>query len=48
MEKDLVCGTQIDEMKKIPLSYLHRGKIYYFCSDSCREKFGKSPGKFVK
>jgi len=24
-----------------------QGQTYYFCSESCRERFAKDPGKFL-
>ncbi len=47
MEKDRVCGMEIDE-KESGSSFDYRGKTYHFCSDECRDKFKKSPEKFLK
>jgi Cu+-exporting ATPase len=47
MEKDLVCGMQIDE-KKAAGSYDYKGKTYHFCSQACKDKFSKSPENYVK
>jgi Cu+-exporting ATPase len=47
MEKDLVCGMQIDE-KKAAGSYGYKNKTYHFCSQACRDKFSQSPETYVK
>ena len=47
MEKDCVCGAELDE-KEARSSYDFKGKTYHFCSEECREKFEKSPDKFMK
>lgn len=44
--KDLVCGMEFDEdTASGTLEY--NGKIYYFCSLGCREKFAREPDKHV-
>ena len=35
MEKDVVCGMQIDPAKAAGTSE-YQGKTYYFCSKSCK------------
>ncbi len=45
MEKDCVCGAELDE-KKAGSSFNYKGKTYRFCSEECRDKFEKSPEKF--
>ena len=47
MEKDLVCGAEIDE-KRFAGSYDYKGKTYHFCSSDCRDRFRESPENFVK
>lgn len=37
MKQDPVCGMEVDENKAIKL--LQDSKMYYFCSESCRQKF---------
>ncbi len=37
MAKDVICGMYVDEKKAIKL--IQDGKIYYFCSNKCRDKF---------
>ncbi|MBU2444177.1 MAG: YHS domain-containing protein [Bacteroidetes bacterium] len=46
MEKDLVCGMHlmnIEDAEKIE----YKGKFYYFCSASCKEKFNKEPNRYI-
>ncbi len=47
MEKDRVCGMEIDE-KKSGNRFDYKGKTYHFCSEQCRDEFKKSPEKFLK
>lgn len=46
MVKDLVCGMEVDERTAVGKSE-HRGKSYYFCSNGCKERFDKDPGKYI-
>ncbi|MCC7482151.1 MAG: YHS domain-containing protein [Hyphomicrobiales bacterium] len=43
--KDPVCGMTVDTAKA--LSSVHSGQTYYFCSETCRDRFVASPEKFV-
>lgn len=47
MEKDVVCGMQVDP-KNAAGSSQHNGKTYYFCSAGCKTRFDANPGQFVK
>ena len=47
MEKDVVCGMQVDPGKAVGTSQ-HDGKTYYFCSKGCNAKFDANPGQFAK
>jgi len=47
MEKDVICGMQVDP-KKAAGSSEYQGKTYYFCSDECRADFLKHPEKYVR
>ena len=47
MERDVVCGMQIDPAKAAGSS-VHEGKTYYFCSQSCKSKFDQNPKQYVK
>ena len=43
--KDVVCGMDTSTESKFHLDY--EGKTYYFCSDSCRNKFHKDPHEYI-
>jgi Cu+-exporting ATPase len=47
MEKDVVCGMQVDPVKAAGSSEFN-GKTYYFCSKSCKTKFDANPAQYVK
>ena len=47
MEKDVVCGMQIDPAKAAGSSE-YQGKKYYFCSSGCKAKFDANPAQFAK
>jgi YHS domain-containing protein len=47
MEKDVVCGMQIEPSKAAGTSD-YQGKKYYFCSNSCKAKFDANPAQFAK
>jgi Cu+-exporting ATPase len=47
MEKDVVCGMQVDPAKAAGTSQ-YAGKTYYFCSTGCKAKFDANPGQYVK
>ncbi len=47
MEKDVVCGMQIDPADAAGTSD-HQGKTYYFCSKGCKTKFDADPAHYVK
>lgn len=42
MEKDVICGMQVDP-KKAAGSSEYQGKTYYFCSPGCKRKFEQTP-----
>ncbi len=46
MEKDLVCGMEIDE--KTAVKSERKEKTYYFCSTHCKRNFDSNPKKYVK
>lgn len=46
MEKDVVCGMQVDPAKAAGKSE-YQGKTYYFCATACKKKFDAEPGKYV-
>lgn len=47
MERDVVCGMQVDPKKAAGKSE-YNGKTYYFCSNSCKVKFDSSPNQYTK
>ena len=47
MEKDVVCGMQIDPAKAAGSSQ-YNGKTYYFCSKGCKAKFDADPAQYSK
>jgi Cu+-exporting ATPase len=47
MEKDVVCGMQIDRAKAAGSS-TYGGKTFYFCSNGCKVKFDADPAKYAK
>ena len=47
MERDVVCGMQVDPAKA-PARSDYDGKTYYFCANACKVKFDADPGKYAK
>lgn len=47
MVKDFVCGMEF-EKDKAASSFRYQGETYYFCSEMCREKFRRSPEKYLE
>jgi len=43
---DVVCKMQIDK-RTAEFTSKYKGKTYYFCSASCKEKFDSNPGKYI-
>ena len=46
MEKDVVCGMQVDPAKAAGTSQ-YNGKTYYFCAPGCKRSFEKEPEKYL-
>ena len=46
MEKDVVCGMQVDPAKAAGSS-VHAGKTDYFCSKGCKVKFDAHPEQYL-
>lgn len=44
---DPVCGMQIDSAKAA-VNETVQGQTYYFCSDSCHDRFRASPDRYLK
>ncbi len=47
MERDVVCGMQVDPAKAAGTSE-YNGKTYYFCSKGCKTKFETDPKQYAK
>lgn len=49
-ETDPVCGMDVDRdtAGNAKRTATHDGHTYFFCSDDCKTKFEKEPGKYVK
>ncbi|KAA3616831.1 MAG: YHS domain-containing protein [Calditrichaeota bacterium] len=46
MAKDLVCGMQVDS--KVPVTKSEfKNKVYYFCSELCKEQFDENPQEYI-
>jgi Cu+-exporting ATPase len=46
MERDPVCGMDVDEASAAATSE-YKGKTYYFCATTCKERFEQSPEKYI-
>jgi len=46
MERDPVCGMEVEDTGSAPQA-VHEGRTYYFCSESCRDRFEASPTDFT-
>jgi YHS domain-containing protein len=46
MERDPVCGMEVEDTPDT-LRTVHEGRSYYFCSESCRDRFEAAPGDFT-
>ena len=46
MVKDYVCGMEVNEEDSSDVSIYHEKK-YYFCSNTCKQKFDNDPGKYL-
>jgi len=44
--KDPVCGMPIDSDSAAGKSE-YQGRIYYFCSPGCKQKFDGDPGRYT-
>ncbi|HXG51384.1 MAG TPA: YHS domain-containing protein [candidate division Zixibacteria bacterium] len=47
MAKDPVCGMNVEEQKAAGTSE-YKGRTYFFCCRSCKEKFDRDPEKYLK
>ncbi|MGI8811217.1 MAG: YHS domain-containing protein [Pyrinomonadaceae bacterium] len=46
MHTDPVCGMEIEEQNAAGQSE-YKGRIYYFCSTGCKERFDADPSQFA-
>lgn len=46
MVRDVVCGMELDP-EGAPVSLIHEGITYYFCSDACQHEFEGEPEKYL-
>jgi len=46
MEKDPVCGMEVDPKSALSASY--GGETYYFCSPGCKKQFEDNPTQHAK
>jgi YHS domain-containing protein len=46
MERDVVCGMQVDPAKAAGTSE-YGGKTYYLCGKGCKAKFDLDPGRYA-
>lgn len=44
--KDLVCGMEVEP--SVSLKLIYRNENYYFCSESCCDKFEQNPLNYIK
>ena len=47
MEKDVICGMQVDPAKAAGSS-VYNSTTYYFCSKACKTKFDANPAQYAK
>ncbi|MFQ5683314.1 MAG: YHS domain-containing protein [Candidatus Binatia bacterium] len=45
MEKDPVCGMDVDEKKAVAV-FNYKDRTYYFCAEACKRAFEKDPEKY--
>ena len=46
MKKDVVCGMEVDP--SVSLKLIYEDENYYFCSESCHDKFEQNPHSYLK
>ncbi len=47
MAKDPVCGMDVDE-RLTPDQSEYQGKIHFFCSPGCKDRFERGQARFVE
>jgi YHS domain-containing protein len=48
LAEDPACRMKVDKTKAGAWETNFQGKIYYFCSSGCKEKFTRNPGKYIQ
>jgi Cu+-exporting ATPase len=43
---DPICLMEIDE-KDAPAKSVYNGQTFYFCNESCKQKFEEDPEKYI-
>ena len=43
---DPICLLEIDE-KSAPAKSVYNGQTFYFCNESCKQKFEEDPEKYI-
>lgn len=46
MAKDPICGMTINEQQTV-LKSEYKGKMYYFCSLGCKQRFDENPQRYA-
>ncbi len=46
MKKDVVCGMEVEP--SVSLKLIYEDENYYFCSESCHDKFEENPHSYLK
>ncbi|MDQ3802935.1 MAG: YHS domain-containing protein [Acidobacteriota bacterium] len=44
--EDPICGMPVEEERAAGQAE-YGGRVYYFCSAGCREKFNEDPGRYA-
>jgi Cu+-exporting ATPase len=47
MRVDPVCGMEVDPANQNVASSVFRDETYYFCSETCRQKFEAGPEQYA-
>ncbi|MGQ9780900.1 MAG: YHS domain-containing protein [Nitrososphaeria archaeon] len=47
MVRDVICNMMVDE-KTAKWKSEYKGKTYYFCALACKQKFDRSPEKYIE
>ena len=47
MTKDPVCGETIDPGRALARTE-HAARLYYFCSEACKEAFSRDPQRYAE